>query len=158
MRLRSLDDWVKSVHSQGSKPGHKTVLTLSLMYATWEESQRNLSHFFFFCHFPWLPCSSHFVHLNLTYDFSLIVVIILLIMAMTLYIPPFPSIALRKAVCVSFFLSVGCKLYEQSMQFHLDGGLGSIDFLPETPPAHLLDFHNCHYCTPQELDPTHACL
>lgn len=45
MRLRSLDGWVKSMHSPGSKPGHKTVLTLLLMYAAWEESQRNLSLF-----------------------------------------------------------------------------------------------------------------
>lgn len=114
MRLRSLDGWVKSVHSQGSKPGQKTVLTLSLMYAAWEESQRNLS-FFFVAISLGLPCPSHFVHLNLTYDFSLIVVIILLIMAMTLYIPPFPSIALsffhrvassRNKVCSSTWTEV----------------------------------------------------
>lgn len=151
MRLRSLDGWVKSVHSQGSKPGHKTVLTLSLMYATWGKKPKEFVSFFFFCHFPWLACPSLFVHLNLTYDLSLIVVIILLIMAMTLNIPPFPSIAFRIAV-----FSEGGKFLEQSMQFHLDSGLASIDFLPETPPTHLLDFHNCHYCTPQELDPTHA--
>lgn len=60
--------------------------------------------FFFFGNFPWLPRPSHFVHLNLTYDSGLIVVIILLIMAMTLYIPPFPSAALRIAV---FFWAVG---------------------------------------------------
>lgn len=34
--------------------------------------------------------------------------------------------------------------------------LGSVDFVPGTPGALLLDFHNCHYCTPQELDPTRA--
>lgn len=48
MRLRSFDGWVKSAHSPGSKPGQKTVLTLLLMQAAWEESQRNLSIFFFF--------------------------------------------------------------------------------------------------------------
>lgn len=44
-----LDGWVKSVLSSGSKAGQKTVLTLLLMLAAWEESQRNLS---FFLPFP----------------------------------------------------------------------------------------------------------
>lgn len=107
--------------------------------------------FVFFDHFPfcvWLPRPSHFVHLNLTYDFSLIAVIILLIMAMTLYIPPFP-VALRIAAFLLLLLTEGG-------EFHLDRGLVCTDLLPETQPAHLLDFHNCHYCTPQELDRTHT--
>lgn len=41
------------------------------------------------------------------------------------------------------------------MSFHLDAGLGSIDFMLQTH-MHLLDFNNCHYCTPQEFDPTHT--
>lgn len=49
MRLRSLDGWVKSVHSRGSNPGQKTVLTLSLMYAAWGEKPKE---FVFFLPFP----------------------------------------------------------------------------------------------------------
>lgn len=90
------------------------------------------------------PFPSRFDHLNLTHDFSLIVVIILLIMAVTLDILPFRSIAHRTAV---FFWA-----FERRRRRYL----GSVDFVPGTAGALLLDFHNCHYCTPQELDPTRA--
>jgi len=46
MRLRSLDGWVKSVHSRGSNPGQKTVLTLSLMYAARGEKPKEFVFFF----------------------------------------------------------------------------------------------------------------
>ena len=102
------------------------------MQAAREDSQRNVS---LFCYFPfsvWLPSPSHSVHLNLTHDFSLIVVIIGLIMAMTLYITfhHFPPLLSKW-----LFFSEGGEIQEQNMHFHLDAGLHSVDFLLETQLA-----------------------
>lgn len=69
------------------------------------------------------PFPSRFDHLNLTHDFSLIVVIILLIMAVTLDILPFRSIAHRTAV---FFWA-----FERRRRRYL----GSVDFVPGTAGA-----------------------
>lgn len=145
MRLRSLDGWVKSVHSQGSKPGHSTVLTESLMYAAWEESQRNLSFFAIsflclaalslpFCAFEpdlWLQFNS--CNNTAYYGHDII----------------HSTISLHCSQNSCFW----------GTQYAVPPGQWFrqyIDFLPETQAAHLLDFHNCHYCTPQESDPTHA--
>lgn len=86
--------------------------------------------------------------MNLTYFLGLIVALILLIMAMTLYVPPFASVALR----IAFFFCSWNKVNTPA----LTKVLGSVDFAPEPPQAHLWDFHNSHYCTTQVLDPTHA--
>lgn len=59
---------------------------------------------------------------------------------------------------IAVFLSLSLSLFFQNKagKFYLDRGLVCTDLQPETQPAHLLDFHNRHYCTPQEFDPTHA--
>lgn len=108
----------------------------------WEPSQRNVSAFF--------PFPSRFDHLNLTRDFSLIVVIILLIMVMTLDILPFPSIAHRTGVFFS------CELLEEICMSTQTEVFRQRWLCARNTGALLLDFHNCHYCTPQEWDPTRA--
>lgn len=110
----------------------------------WEPSQRNVSAFF--------PFPSRFDHLNLTHDFSLIVVIILLIMAVTLDILPFHSIAHRTAVFFFFW-----KLLEEICTSAQTEVFRQRWLCARNTRGHFCwIFHNCHYCTPQELDPTRA--